>query len=119
MTHTRTRPLDRIWGVSTGLAGAVTVLAPSRAAEMLSGPTPPPTWVVRVLGGRELVQGIVLVVRPTRRVAQLFVAVDAIHLVTMVAAWWIFPQFRRSEAVSGSAALGSALLGLVVLRRHR
>ncbi len=107
----------RIWGISTAVAGGLTAWRPRVASELLAGSHPPPPDVVRVLGVREVTQGLVLLLRPTRRVATLFVAVDVVHLATMAAAVKVLPRYRQSEIISGTAALASALVGLLARTR--
>ena len=109
--------LNRLWAISTGVAGLLTAVAPGTASDLLCGPGRPPEAVVRVLGVREAGQGLVLLLRPDRRTAQLFTAVDIIHAVTMVAAIKLFPKYRQSEIVSAAAAIASAVLGFATVRK--
>lgn len=69
--------------------------------------------IVRVLGGRLLLQGA-LGMALGRRTRGLDVLVDLTHAATMlpVVAWW--PAHRRSAGVSGLLAAGTALLDVPV-----
>jgi hypothetical protein len=62
----------------------------------------------RLLGGRYLLQGAMLVVRP--QLSGLAVAADALHAASMLALAAASPRYRRAALVSGAAAALLALL---------
>ncbi len=48
----------RIWAAATAAAGAVTLVRPQAVARLVSGTgTAPDATVIRILGGRQLLQG--------------------------------------------------------------
>lgn len=79
----------------------------------------PPTWIVRVLGARTLVQGAAETVRPTPAVLRVGVAVDVTHAASMLLAAWRWPRYRRAALVSAGAAASSALAGALLARSSR
>jgi hypothetical protein len=105
-------------GAATAAAGAVLATAGPALAEWVSGrDTPPPTWVVRLLGGRLLAQGVLLMLRPGRRLMLAGATVDGTHAASMVAAALQWPQYRRAAVVSAGMAVGFAAAGVAVARR--
>jgi hypothetical protein len=54
---------------------------------------------------RMLAQGLVLLVRPTRRIALAAVAVDAAHLASMIVVAVSAPGYRRIAVSSGAESL--------------
>ena len=61
----------------------------------LCGQPLPPTWLVRVLGVRQLAQELVVLAAPTRAVLLGAAATDALHAASMVGAALIWPAYRR------------------------
>ena len=66
---------------------------------------------VRVLGGRELLQGAVMLAVPTRPVLLVGSAVDAIHVTTMLALAAIDRKRRGPALANAATAASSALSG--------
>jgi hypothetical protein len=99
------------------IGGAVLLLRPDPVRRALSSSTsaPPPGWVVRLLGGRLIAQGIVTTVRPDRAVVLTSVGVDAVHAASMILTAALLPRYRRAALVSAAAASGSAALALLSL----
>jgi hypothetical protein len=111
------RVAARIWAAATAAAGAVALLRPQTVAGLVSGTgSTPDTAVVRILGGRQLLQGGAILIRP----APLFVigglTVDVLHATSMVAAAAIWPGYRRAALTSAAVAATSAVAGALVLR---
>ena len=76
--------------------------------------------MVRLLGGRQLVQGAAVLIRPTLLLVIGGVAVDALHATSMVAAAVVWPRYRRAALTSAAAAGSSAIAGALIIRgRHR
>jgi hypothetical protein len=108
----------RVLGAATAAAGAVLATGGPAAGEWVSGrDAPPPGWLVRALGARVLTQGVLLMVRPGRRLVLAGATVDATHAASMVAAAVKWPQYRRAAVVSAGVAVGFAVAGLAVARR--
>jgi hypothetical protein len=76
--------------------------------------TPPPSWLVRLLGARLLVQGLLLMARPGRRLVLVGAAVDGTHAASMVAVALQWPEYRRAAVVSAVMALALGATGVAV-----
>jgi hypothetical protein len=76
----------------------------------------PPTLIVRVLGVREIGQGLGTAARPDATALTLGAAVDVAHLASMVALAVISSRWRRTAIGSGALAAVSAATGLVLAR---
>jgi hypothetical protein len=118
MTSPRADPASARILAAIHLAQAtVFLLQPEPIVRAVVGPERrPPAAVVRTLGGRTLLQGIVDIVRPTRPVLRGGVAVDLAHAGSMLAAARVWPSFRRSCLVSAGAATLSAAIGAIAAR---
>jgi hypothetical protein len=73
--------------------------------------------IARVLGGRQLLQGLILVGRPTRRSLRLGAVVDALHAATMVAAAAANAGPRR--LTMASATLAGVFSAAGAVQSHR
>ena len=112
------RVATRIWAAATATAGAVALLRPHTVAGLVSGRAPAPdATVVRVLGGRQLLQGTAVLIRPTPLLVIGCLAVDVLHATSMVAAAVIWPGYRRAALASAAVAGTSAVTGALILRR--
>lgn len=91
--------------------GALLLAVPRAVvAAVGAGSTPPPTFVVRGLGARQLGQGLALLVRPRASTVAVSAVVDGVHALTMVAAAVRWPRYRRAAVVSGAVAVVSGVL---------
>lgn len=107
--------LVRVLGAATATAGAVLAAGTPAVGGWVSGRgTPPPSWLVRLLGARLLVQGLLEVARPDRRLVLGGAAVEAMHAASMVAAALRWPQYRRAALVSGGLAVALGTTELLV-----
>jgi hypothetical protein len=93
---------------------------PQAVARLVSGTgsTPDPA-VVSILGGRQLLQGTALLIRPAPLLVIGGLAVDALHAASMVAAAMIGPGYRRAALASAAAAGTSAVAGALILHSSR
>ena len=70
--------------------------------------------MIRILGGRQLLQGTAVLIRPTALLVIGGLAVDVLHATTMLAAAAIWPGYRRaalaSAAIAGTSAVGAVLI---------
>ena len=111
----------RSWGATIGVLGAAMLIGPDAVAGLVSsGASSPNPVIVRWLGARQLVQGVAVVARPTRRFLLAGGSVvDALHAASMVAAarWW--PRYRQPALASAAVAAGSAVVGGLISRRVR
>lgn len=111
------RVAARVWGAATAAAGAVTLLRARTVAGLVSGNGPTPdTAVVRILGGRQLLQGTAVLIRPTTLVVIGGLSVDVLHAASMVVAAVSWPGYRRPALVSAVVAGTSAVAGALILR---
>lgn len=117
-----TRPgAARLWGAVTAVLGAAALLRPKSVAGLVSsGSSAPNPVIVQVLGGRQLLQGVAVLVRPDRRLMVTGGSiVDVLHAGSMIAAarWW--PRYRRPALASAAVAGISAAAGGLIGRGHR
>jgi len=115
------RAWARVWGAATAAVGATALLGGQRVAKAVSGGSGvPDAAVVRLLGGRQLVQGAAILIRPARPLLIGALTVDVLHAASMVAAAVIWPGYRRAALTSAAVASASAAAGALVLRgTHR
>jgi hypothetical protein len=107
------RPATRALAAVLGAANLPLMVAPDGVvAALVPGPERPPRRLVRLLGARVLLQQLVALCVPTRRVVLLGAAVDGLHAATMVAAALIWPRQRRAATISAVSAAASAVLEL-------
>jgi hypothetical protein len=90
--------------------GAALLARPDDVAAGVAGRPIPPSWLVRVLGARQLLQQLVVLAAPTPAVANAASAVDLTHAASMLAALPLAPRYRRAELASAAVAVGSAVL---------
>ena len=110
----------RIWAAATATAGALIMLRPQAVSRLVSGTgSTPDAAVVRVLGGRQLLQGAAVLIRPAPALIIGALAVDVLHATSMVAAALIWPGYRRAALTSAAVAAASAVAGALVLRGRR
>ncbi|MGH9068738.1 MAG: hypothetical protein ACRD0J_14800 [Acidimicrobiales bacterium] len=107
------------WGLARAGYGAVLVLAPSRVARLYSGRPPDgvATAIVRVLGVRQVVQGLLSVGDPGPAVLALGAEVDVAHAASMVALAAADPDRRRGSLVDAAAAGTMAVITAALARR--
>jgi hypothetical protein len=111
------RARSRLFAALSGVWGLLLLL---RAGPLVAAVCPEfpesEQWVVRVLGGRLVVQQALVLSRPTHRRVRAAATVDMLHAASMVPLLWS-PRYRRAALVSGgSAALFSALFAAVTPR---
>ena len=114
------RVTTRVWAAASAAAGAMTLLRPHTVGGLVSGTGPTPdAAVVRVLGGRQLLQGTVLLLRPTALLVIGGLAVDVVHAASMVGAAVIWPGYRRAALASAAVAGTSAVAAALILRANQ
>ncbi len=95
----------------SALYGALLLSAPGTAVAAVGGAlTPPPSWIVRVLGIRQIGQGVAVLLRPAPSTVAVSASVDGLHALTMVAAAVRWPRYRRVSVASGAVAVASGML---------
>jgi len=92
------------------LLGAALLERPDRIGRAVGGgvESAPPSGVLRVLGGRLLLQGLAALARPDARVARLSAGVDATHAASMLFVAAGVARYRRAALISAALAVGSA-----------
>lgn len=111
------RTAARTWATVTAAVGALTMFRPQAVARLASGTGPTPnTPVVRILGGRLLLQGTAVLIRPTPVLVVGAVAIDVLHATSMIAAALIWPRYRHAAIGSAAVAGVSAAAGALALR---
>jgi hypothetical protein len=114
------RPGSRPWAVRAAAAvpaaaGAVLLTCPRQVVRRVAAEqTVPWVAVARVLGGRLVLQQVLVAVRPTRRRVLAWAAVDALHAASMVPAAALWPAHRRPAALSGALGAASAVLAVAL-----
>ncbi len=121
MTSTPTgRYAGRALGTATAVMGGASLLWPHALAKRFSGGrSTPDNAVVRVLGGRQLLQGTAQMVRPVRDVILVGIVVDVVHVFSMLVLSVVWPQYRRSTLTSATIATLSAAAGTAVVMTDR
>ncbi len=101
-------------GVATGIA---LVVRPQQVVDRLAPAFPAGhRWLVRVLGGRLLVQHGAVLVAPGRRLVRVSSAIDLLHAASMVP-FLASPQYGRAARISGALAAAYASAALAVAPR--
>ncbi|WP_249522760.1 hypothetical protein [Modestobacter marinus] len=114
----RRRALARALAAPLAVGGVVLLVRPEQVARAVSGRgREPSAWVVRVFGGRMLVQHTAVLLHPTRGLVLAGVAADALHAASMVPTALASAAYRRPAWVSGAFAAGSAVLAASVSPR--
>ena len=119
--HGATATAARVLGALTAALGAALLLRPAALTRPVSGRGGrPPDVVARVLGGRQLLQGIALISRPEPPLVAVGVGADVLHAASMLLLGWVRPVYRRPAVVSAAVAATSAGYGAMILRgTHR
>jgi hypothetical protein len=92
-----------------GGLGAALVARPRDVVRAVCGTPVPPAWIVRVLGARQLAQELLILAVPDRRVLYGATGTDALHAVSMIAAAFVWPQYRRAALTSAAVAAVSSV----------
>lgn len=100
----------RLLGVYQLGVGVPLALCPRQVAVHAAGShgQAAPAWLVRVLGMRSLIQGVVTISRPTSTVLVVGALVDATHAASMAPLIAVAPRHRRAASLSALAAALSA-----------
>jgi hypothetical protein len=111
----------RIWGAATAAIGAAMLARPVVASRMVGahGAERPNPTIVRVLGGRQLLQGAAVLALPARSFVLIGGSIiDMLHASSMLAASALWPRYRRAGSASAVIAGTSAAAGFVISRRR-
>jgi hypothetical protein len=75
-----------------------------------------PLWLVRLLGGRGVLQGAMTLLEPGATTLALGACIDAAHALSMIPVVAGSSRYRRPAAVSGGVAAVMAVAGLGLAR---
>lgn len=115
---TAERTITRTASAGFGLCGVAMVIQPERAIRLLAADQPePPTWVVRLLGGRLIMQHALIVADPVRGSVVIGAIVDCLHALSMVGVAALWREYRRPALVSAATAAASAAVGMATAPR--
>ena len=110
------RSLARVWGVATAAMGLGFVIRPHVLAGMAtSGRHTPENTVVRILGGRQLLQGSMIALEPTPLLIAGGTVVDGIHVSSMLVIAMLSRRYRKAALTSAAVAGASGLAGVVLV----
>jgi hypothetical protein len=105
------RPGTRALAAALGVANLFLVARPDAVLSAVAVPPPrPPSWVVRLLGARVVLQEAAVIAVPSRRLVLGCAVVDGLHATSMALAVIAWPQYRRAAAISAVTAATSAVL---------
>lgn len=105
-----TAPVARGLGAAQFAFGCLLVARPSQVAGQV------PSWLVRLLGARGVVQGALIVAVPDPAVLALGASADAAHALSMVPVALGSKRYRRPAGISASIATVMAVAGAALAR---
>lgn len=107
------RAAVRLFGAGRTAWGLTVLCAPDRVLVAVAGRVPSydSVQVARVLGAREIAQGAVTALAPSRRVLVWGAVVDALHATSMAGLAAVSPRHRRPALASAGLAAAAALAG--------
>lgn len=106
----------QVLGGLTVALGAGLLLQPHRLARWICGSRGlPDETIIRILGGRELLQGAVQIAYPEKGLLAGGIAVDVLHLLSMLSLAAVWPTYRRAALASAAMAGISAGAGAAIL----
>ena len=107
----------RAFGIGQGALGTILVAFPKTVSVRTAGrESPPPTWLVRVLGARLLGQGCWLTLHPSNEVLAWGTVIDAVHGSTMLVAAFAERTHRRSALSAAGVAAASIAISTAISR---
>lgn len=107
----------RIWAAGTLVVGLISLIAPTLLIDAVTGRVRPAKIVLRVLGARQLAQGLIVLLRPDELTLAGGSGVDALHGSSMLALALIMPEFRKPALISAALAGLSATFGGIIFSR--
>jgi hypothetical protein len=120
MTRRTATSVVRASAAERCLTGILLLGVPDSITRLGAGDQPrPPAWLVRILGGRLLVQGVLEYTRPSRSLIVAGATVDTAHAASMIAAAVLRPACRRTALASAAEAILSGALTVSVARQLR
>lgn len=101
--------------LATTAVGSVSLLAPHLVMRLSGAPADEVAErTVRVLGARQVIQGVVLLLHPSKTLRAGAVALDATHAASMLALAGLDPRARRAALTSATLATGFAVANAAV-----
>jgi len=109
LKHTPGRPFG------SAVYGAILLGMPGPAARTAGGRgAVPATWLVRLLGIRQIGQAALLLAAPRPPAINVGAGVDALHAASMVAVAYSMPAYRRVTLTSGGIAAASCAAAVLL-----
>ena len=101
--------------MATAGLGLALLARPDALAGMVTrGKHGPVSAVVRVLGGRQLLQGTAITYAPTPLLIVAGTAADGLHAASMLVAAAIWPRYRKAALTSAAIAGASGIVGATI-----
>ena len=112
--------VTRAWGLSTVGVGVAFLVRPHALAGLgTGGRHTPDNTVVRVLGGRQLLQGALITRTPTPLLVVGGTVTDALHAASMLAVAAFWPRYRKAALTSATIAGASGIVGATIVLDDR
>ena len=112
--------VTRSWGLASIGVGVAFLVRPHTLAGLVtSGRHTPDDTVVRVLGGRQVVQGALITRDPTPLLVVGGTVVDALHASSMLAVAAFWPRYRKAALTSAAIAGTSGIIGAAIVLDDR
>lgn len=112
-------PYSRLIGTANLALGIVLVTKPEAVASAVADVRVPDAAVIRLLGGRYILQGTAQLARPGAAVLGTSVIVDGLHAASMFGLAAYRADYRRPALLSAAAATGAATVTALAVRRLR
>ena len=120
MTAANARPgVLVLAGAHTAQAAILFTQPPSVLRRVAGDQDVPPSWIMRVLGVRVLVQGAAEMLSRRPMALRISAFVDLTHAASMFVAAKVWPRYRRAALVSAAGAMSSAVAATAVARQRR
>jgi hypothetical protein len=108
----------RVLALAQSVIGVVLALQPYRVVAVVGlADDPPPTFILRVLGVRQVAQGAAQLRSPTPAAGLVGAAIDGSHALSLVPVIAFDRRHRRAAVISASFALAMAAVGGLISGR--
>jgi hypothetical protein len=112
-------PYPRLIGAANLALGIMLVTRPEEVASAVADDSVPDAAVIRLLGGRYILQGSAQLARPNAAVLGTSVLVDGLHAASMFGLAAYRADYRRPALFSAAAATGAATVTALAVRHLR
>lgn len=118
-SHNGTAAYPRLIGTANLALGAVLLGRPEAVARAVADVSVPNAGVIRLLGGRYILQGSAQLARPGAAVLMASVLVDGLHAASMFGLAAYRADYRRPALLSAAVATGAATVTTLAARHLR